>query len=327
MRIKKVLITGSEGYIGQCLFKTLEKNFSLFGLDKKKGKFTSNHLFKLDLCNFNNLEKIIESNKPDLIIHLAGKSTIDDIKNRSEYERDNTLATKNLVKITKKLKIKNFIFSSTAAVYDKSNSFLKESSKKKSNNIYGQTKIQCENIIKNNFKNTSTKYVILRFFNVCSAIREYKVGELHNPETHLIPIAVNKLLNNKKLKVYGKNFNTKDGTCVRDYVHIKDICRGIEKTIFFLDIKKSSGTFNLGSGLGYSIIEVINKLKFKNNKIKYLLFNRRRGDVDSLVCSIKKAKKVLKWKPRFSNLDDIILDEIFWQKYIEKKSIKRKYIY
>ena len=197
-----------------------------------------------------------------------------------------------------------------------------------SKNAYGLSKIKCEHEVKS-LDNCNSKYCILRFFNVTSSIVKHKIGEFHNPETHLIPLIIHSTLNNKSIKVYGNNYKTKDGTCLRDYIHILDIVSGIEKSIKYL-LKKNTKNqiFNLGSGVSYSVKEVIDcsfKMLKKNTKIKYL--KKRKYDSSKLVCDIQKAKNILNWKPLYSNIKKIIKDEIWWFNYLKKNKKTRRFIY
>lgn len=329
---KKILITGGSGYIGSCLYSKLKKQFSIAIIDKKApSKFLPKNLkyHKIDLKDKNKLLKLLKNEKPDIIVHLAGQSTIDMVeKKRENYFLDNLIATKNLVYCIKKLKISNLVFSSTAAVYKQKKQKLNEKSNLSSTNAYGLSKIKCESEIRN-LDNYDSKYCILRFFNVASSIVKYKIGEFHNPETHLIPIIIHSILKNKNIKIYGSNYKTKDGTCLRDYIHILDIVRGIEKSIkYLLNRKTKSQTFNLGSGVSYSVKEVIEhsfKILKKNTKVKY--YKKRKYDSPKLVCGIQKAKNILGWRPLYSNIEKIIKDEIWWYKYLQKNKYSRKFIY
>ena len=328
---KKILITGGCGYIGSSLGNYFSDKYEVITLDKRKKNIFLNKKIKHYICNLldqNKLKKILTKIKPDAVVHLAGQSTIDLVdKKKNEYYKNNVLATNILVKIIKKLEIPKFIFSSTAAIYDKSKDTLKETSKIKSKNSYGLSKIKCEKILIKNFKLSKTNYCILRFFNVASSLREKKIGELHNPETHLIPILINALYYKKDIQIYGNNYDTKDGTCLRDYIHISDILTGIEKSIIFLD-KNKSNIFNLGSGRCYSVLDVVkNCEKIIKKNANVLSKNLRKHDAAILMCDISKSDKILKWKPIKSNLKKIIQDEIWWFKYLKKKKIIRKYIY
>ena len=330
---KTILITGGTGYIGSCLAAYLSEIYNVFTIDKKKkNKFLGKKIihYKINLNDRIKLEKFIKKIKPHSIIHLSGQSTIDAVdKKKNSYIKNNFTSTRILIKILKKLNITNFVFSSTAAVYDKRNQIFRENSKLNSNNIYGTSKIKCEKEIIDQLKNTNIRYCILRFFNVSGSFKKYKIGEFHSPETHLIPIIINSIINNKTIKIYGDNYKTSDGTCLRDYVHIKDIISAIKKAIEFNEKKNfESEIFNLGSGKCYSILEILKTCKnFSKKNIKTKFVRKRKYDVPFLRCNIKKSNKLLNWKPIHSNIKKIILDEVWWNKYLKKKKIKREFIY
>jgi len=319
----KILITGVSGYIGSCLYFYLKKRFEVLGIDKINTKF-----LKVQNCNLINarkINKILKEENPDLIIHLAAQSLVDETIHKKKYVLNNVKATKNLVNAMVKNKLNNLIFSSTAAVYKFKNKSITEKNKIYPKSTYAITKLKCEKIIKNAKLNS----IILRFFNVCSSLKVDNkiIGEFHNPETHLIPTIVYKNLTKQKMYIYGDNYKTKDGTCVRDYIHIKDICSAIEKSINYLE--KNRNIFeiiNIGSSSKKTNLEILNKIKvltkYKNN---FQITNRRKGDVDSLTCSILKAKKILKWKPASSNINKIIKDEIEWVKYLLKSRRFRRF--
>jgi UDP-glucose 4-epimerase len=325
----KILITGSSGYIGSCLFSFLKsKKNKILGIDKKKTKLNKqNNFIKCNFLDFKKSLKIINNYKPDLIIHLAAESTLDNISNKKKYVLNNVHVTRNILKISKKIKLKYFIFSSTASVYAKLNKPLKEEYIKKSNNIYGKTKVLNERDIIKEFKNNKTKYVILRFFNVCSSLKKPRIGEFHSPETHFFPLLIQKIIQKKTIKIYGNNFNTKDGTCVRDYIHILDICHAINKSIHYLKKNKNKSLIaNLGTKKGLSILEILNFMK-KKFQFNYKFTRKRKGDNDMSICNNTKAHTKLKWKPRFSSINRIVEDEIGWFRYFFKKGMKRKSIY
>ena len=321
----KILITGSSGYIGSCLKKYLRNEKKIYFLDKdnpKKFDRDKKFFFKCNLNNKKKLEKILKKIKPNIIIHLAARSTVNREIKKKNYLFNNEKATQNLIDLMQKLKITKIIFSSTAAVYNKTSKFINEKDKLNPISNYGRSKLLAEKIIQNH---KNIKYVILRFFNVSGCIANPLIGEFHNPETHLIPISVYKAIKGNPINIFGKKYSTKDGTCIRDYVHIKDICSAIKRSINYMK-KNNSIILNIGSGHGTSNKEVITKLrKVLKKQIKINYKNIREGDHPRLVCSIKKAKKILKWSPKFSKIQNIIKDEIIWSKFLINKKIFRKY--
>lgn len=326
MYTEKILITGSSGYIGSILTAKIKKN--VFGIDKQRPKFKDFRIKKIDLLDKEKLKKYIEELRPNIVIHLAAESTLDNVLiKKKSYKDNNTIGTQNLLDSLKNIKLKKFIFSSTASVYKNSTQTLCEKSQTNPDNIYAKTKYHNENQIKQFFKNKKTDIYIFRFFNVCSADIVNKIGELHNPETHFIPILVNKAIGDKVIKIYGNNHKTPDKTCVRDYIHINDLCSAIIKSIKNKTDKRFN-IINLGSGDGYSILQLIKTLEVILRKnIKYTFIKKRFGDKSKLVCSIKKAKEILLWQPRQSNLKKIFNDEIKWQSYLKKLNIKKNNVY
>ena len=323
---KKILITGVSGYIGSCLYCFLQKEYNLYTIDKKRPpswlKLNIKKFYKIDLNNSSKLNYILGKVRPDVVIHLAGLSTVNEKIKKKKYEFDNIEATRNLLAIMKKNSLENLIFSSTAAVYKKTNKKIKESSRKFPVNNYGISKLKTEKII---LKEKKIKSIILRFFNVASSIIKYKIGECHIPETHLIPNFVSRIRQKKPLYIYGANYKTKDGTCIRDYIHIIDICDAIKKSINYLFKNNSnSQIFNLGNETGLSVKEVLNKIQFiLQKKAKVLYKHNRKGDPEQLVCDIKKAKSILRWSPKKSSLNKIIKDDILWNEFLIKKRIFR----
>ena len=319
--MKNILITGASGYIGSCLFHYLQGDkYNVYGLDKK---ITNNK--KIIICNLTNtskLEKIIKIIKPEIIIHLAAQSLVDETINKKKYYLNNVEATKSLLSVMNKYSIKNIIFSSTAAVYNYKNTKLNETDPVNPKSNYAKTKLNCEKKIINNKKINS---IIFRFFNVCSALTKPKlIGELHNPETHLIPTVTYKAKLKKKIYIYGDDFETRDGSCVRDYVHIEDICIAIKSALDFLIKHKKSQIFNIGSSDGFSNFEILNAVKKSVNQIlNYQIVGRRAGDAASLVCNSSKARKLLKCKFAKSNLKTIINDEFKWIEFLRTQKKKR----
>jgi len=206
--------------------------------------------------------------------------------------------------------IKKFVFSSTAAVYKEKNKPLEETDTLKPNNLYGKTKLSNEKYIQKSLKNRVTKYCILRFFNICSALKKYNIGEFHSPETHLLPKVINAISNKQIINIYGNNYKTYDGTCVRDFIHIEDIVSGILKSINYLE-KINSSIFNLRSSKEISVLDIIKKCsKLIKISPKINIYKRRKGDVSKLNCKIQKAKKNLS-----GNQKILICQKLFLMKY------------
>ena len=319
-----ILITGSNGYIGSVLGSYLKsKGVEVCGVDKNVNNiFVNFKQYKCNLNNYQKLIKLIKKIKPLKIIHLAGESTLDNIHNKKNYFTNNIVATKKLLRACNNQKVNSIIFSSTASVYKETNRKIKESFLLKPNNIYGLTKLKSEKLITTNSKNNKINYIIFRFFNVCSSLK--KIGENHNPETHLIPLVVQKYIEKKELMIYGNNFKTNDGSCIRDYIHILDLCDAFFKALKYLDDNNKRSVkkiINLGSNKGISVFQIVN---FFKKKLRFIVAKKRKGDNNILICNNKMAFKILKWKPINSNISKIINDEIRWYKLLKKKGIIRK---
>lgn len=323
----KILITGTSGYIGSLCFIHLKKNknFTVFGIDKKKPTIAisknKKHIFQCNLLNKKKLNFIIDLIKPDLIIHLAGLSTVNQkIKNR-EYQKNNVETIKYLIEAMRLNKIDRFIFSSTASVYKNKNKLkFSENSEVKPLSYYAKSKLDSEKIIIKNKLN----FIIFRFFNVCSSYSSPRWGEMRSPETHLLPTLIYKIIKGNTFYINGNSYPTKDGTCIRDYVHIIDILNAIEKSINLLKKKKVKKILNIGTSKGFSILEIINFIKVHYKfKFKFKFKKKRLGDAIISVCKNKKAENILGWKPTRSNLNNIIKDEISWIKKMDKLKIKR----
>lgn len=291
----------------------------------KKKLFKGSKFYNLDLSNFKKLNRVFKDNEFDLVYHLAGLSNVTESNNKKAvYKKNNIKSTENLIKLIKKYNVKKFIFSSSASVYGIQKKFpIKENALLKPISYYGKTKFKCEKIIKKNSSKKTYKSISLRYFNVFGCDFKSKLGEVHNPPIHLIPIFIKNILQNKEVELRN-NFKTKDGTGIRDYVHVEDIVNAHYKCLVNINkIKHNFIAINLGSRLQFSskeIFELIKK-KFNNKNIKISFANKKRGEPDKLLASNALAKKVLNWIPK-KNIKNSILNMIKWEKYKFKKNYK-----
>ncbi|WP_152054967.1 UDP-glucose 4-epimerase GalE [Aliarcobacter butzleri] len=334
--MKQILVTGGAGYIGSHLVKQLleQTTYNIIIIDNLSTGFLStiNTLISLDKTNsrikfYNqdlkdsiNIEKIFKENNIKEIVHFAAFSQVEEsVKNPIKYYINNTINTSNLINIALKYNVEKFIFSSTAAVYGEiSNNILLINENIITNpiNPYGKSKLFSEEILKDvsNMKK-SFKYVILRYFNVAGADIDGLLGENHNPETHLIPLVIKTSLNKRDhIKIFGTDYNTKDGTCIRDYIHVCDLADAHIKALEYLN-NNESDIFNCGYGHGYSVKEIIETVKQISDKNFEILFEKRRsGDPAILVADNTKIKRKMKWNPKYDDLNLICKTSLEWEK-------------
>ena len=325
----KFLITGGAGFIGSHLALSLhEKGHQITIIDDFS---TGNKIFlynyEIITSNINNLEflkKKLNGRKFDYLVHLASKSIVEDsFVRKKEYLDTNIRGTKNILELCSYLKIKKIIFSSTAAVYGSSkNEKIRENSIISPINPYGKSKIEAEKILKEYSLKRNFNIIVFRFFNACGGDSKGRIGELHKPETHLIPKLMQFVLdnNNQKFLVYGNKFRTTDGFAIRDYLHVLDICDAINLGVEWLKNNRGYQTINLGSGIPTSVLQIIKSFnQFFNKEIKFSVENSRKGEPAFLVSNIEKANILLNWRPKKSNIKKILEDTYTWQVKILKK--------
>lgn len=307
---KRALITGGSGYLGSHLAKKLTENgFEVHILDIKKPQHEYfNSYFYIDIRQ--DLDDIFKYNQYDIVYHLAGRIEVGLSKvEPTEFWDVNVGGTVNLLNAMKKYNVKNIVFSSTAAVYLASDKPIKEYELKTNNSVYGKTKMACEEAI----IDSGLNHIIFRFFNLAGADDSGFVGENHEPETHLIP----NLLKQQAPLIYGDDYKTRDGTCIRDYVHVNDVAEACLLSYNYLTLNKTSQIINLGSGKGNTVLEVIKEIEqVLNRNLNYNIAKRREGDPSFLVADISHAENLLKWKPKYS-LSEIIKTAINYQKTID----------
>ena len=218
-------------------------------------------------------------------------------------------------------KLNKIIFSSSASVYGNLNSKpIKETDKTSPVSPYGNSKLFIEKLLKDYGKSHNLKSICLRYFNACGAQLDGSLGEMHNPETHIIPLLMQVASGRKKqITIYGNDYKTKDGTAVRDYVHVLDITSAHIKALKYLMENQKSNIFNIGNNNGFSVMDLISKTeKITKKKIKYIKKQKRDGDVPILIADNSKIKKILKWKTKYSDLNTIIQTAWDWEKKLIK---------
>lgn len=318
--MKNILVTGGAGYIGSHIVEELvKKNFLKIiivddlstghkRLINKKATFIKANINKTQL-----IKKIILKNKIDTIIHLAAKTIVTESEKKPKlYYKANVLGTSSLLDAAKNSSVKNFLFSSTAAVYGSKIRYVNEKSKTLPDSVYGKTKLQAEDLVKKNFKKN---YIILRYFNVVGASPSKKIGLINKYGQLFKNFAVEILKNKPKLSVYGKDYNTKDGTCIRDFIHVSDLADIHLKVLLKASKDNKSIILNCGYGKGFSVLEVVNNFKkFSKNKVIVKFEKRRKAEIVESVANVTKLKKYLKWRPKFFNLSRMIKNSLDWEK-------------
>ena len=323
----KILITGGAGYIGSHVSHLLvDRGYNVTIIDSlltgnkklipKKAKFINS-----DISNVKRINKILQKYKFDLVIHFAGLIRVDEsVKFPKKYIYNNYEKTKIFLNICLKNGLKKLIFSSTAAVYgNPKKNKVSENNKLSPLNPYAKSKLMIENFIKKLSKKNDLKYVILRYFNVAGADKKMRTGLISKYSTHLIKIvsevAVKK---RKKLLINGDNYKTRDGTPIRDYIHVSDLAEAHLLSLKYLLNGNKSGVFNCGYGKGYSVKEIIQTAnKLFDNTINFSIGPKRAGDSKYVVANPTKFIKTMKWKPKFNNIKKIIISAVNWEKKLK----------
>lgn len=319
-----VLVLGGAGYIGShTVYELIDKGEEVIIADNlQTGYMKAVHpkakFYKGDIRDKEFLDSLFQKEKPEAVIHFAanslvGESMVDPLK----YYDNNLYGTMVLLKSMVENKIGKIVFSSTAATYgEPENIPILETDKTEPSNTYGETKLAMEKLFKWVAQAHGIKYVSLRYFNACGAHKSGNIGEAHNPETHLIPLIL-QVPNNKRpeIKIFGDDYDTPDGTCIRDYIHVTDLANAHILAIEYLKKGSENNIFNLGNGTGFSVKQVIDiSRKVTNHPIPAVICPRRAGDPAKLIASSEKAKTVLKWQPIYTDLETIIESAWRWHK-------------
>ncbi len=316
-----VLVTGGAGYIGAHACKVLASaGFIPVAFDNlstgwgEAVKFGP--LFKGDLMNRSEIDTAIEKYRPVAVMHFAALSLVgESMKDPGLYWRVNVNGALNLLESAAAAGIKNFIFSSTCATYgDQDGVVLNENTPQRPINAYGGSKLAIEEMVRNFGAAHDMRHVIFRYFNVAGADPEGEIGEQHTPETHLIPLMLDAVVGKRDaLTVFGTDYPTRDGTCVRDYVHVMDLVDAHVLGLCWLLDGKESRVFCLGTGNGFSVHEVIDQSRaVTNREVPVIMGERRPGDAVTLVSGSEAAVRDLGWEPARSNLRHMIGDAWTW---------------
>ena len=311
----KILVTGGCGYIGShtCV-ELLEAGYDVVIVDnlsnskkeviKKIEKISGKEVkfYKVDVCNYKKMDQIFTEEKIDAVIHFAGfKAVGESVSKPLMYYRNNLDSTLTILEVMQKHNCKSFVFSSSATVYGKPNSLpITEDFPLHTTNPYGTTKLMIERILNDLYTSDNTwSIAILRYFNPIGAHKSGLIGENpngipNNLMPYIVKVATKEL---KELSIYGDDYDTVDGTGVRDYIHVVDLAKGHIKAIEKVLKDKGIDAYNLGTGKGYSVLEIVNTFKKVNNiDVPYKIVSRRPGDIDACYASTKKANKLLNWK-------------------------------
>ena len=327
---KTILITGVAGYIGSNMAQLLlQNNFKIIGIDNLSNSFSLKithpnfQFIKADIAQKKIINEIFIKQKIDAVIYLSASIEVGlSMQNAISFYKNNVVNALNFIEIMHQIQSDcNFIFSSTAGVYKTKNNLILEDDEKIPESVYGKTKLIIEQALQDFGEIHKLKYAILRYFNACGADNENNLGENRKIETHLIPLLL-RAINRKDYDfyIYGNDYKTKDQTCIRDYIHVKDICLAhLEVLKYLSNVEVGNHHFNIGTQNGFSVLEIVKKaieISKSNFKIKY--HSRRVGDCDSIIACNKKIISTLNWQPRFSSLDEIIESSWIWEKTFKK---------
>jgi len=322
MKKSTFLVIGGAGYIGSHLVKALiEQQQQVVIVDNLSAGSASavlgGELIVHDFDDRNFLDKLFSENKFDGVFHFASQIVVSEsVKDPGKYYRANTAATLTLLEAMRDHQVGPLVFSSTAAVYGEPlYTPINEQHPTNPLNPYGRSKLMVEQMLADFDHAYGQKYIALRYFNAAGADPQARIGENHEPETHLIPLALQAISGKRPpLQLFGQDYDTPDGTCIRDYIHVDDLASAHILAINHLINNGESGIYNLGSNHGYSVSEVIHTAAQVTGQAVPLTYApRRQGDPASLVADASLAKKVLGWQPEYTRLDQIIQHAWAWE--------------
>ena len=312
---KTVLVTGGSGFIGQMTCRLLvAAGHNIINVDRRKSDIPGVHQYPFDIDN-NQLKGIINLTKPDTIMHFAADHEVGrSVTEPGVFYWNNVANTVSLLNHAVKSGVKNFVFSSSSSVYGDIKEFpTTEDTPRNPISPYGKSKNMVEEILPDFYNAYGLKYASLRYFNAAGADPSGECGYTQEPASHLIPIICRSVINDEPLMIYGNQYNTEDGTCVRDYTHVFDIASAHLAAMNYLDDNGVSGAFNIGAGRGNSILSVIKEFeKVTGKQVKYEYADRRPGDPPTTYADITKTKNAFGWTPIY-NISDIVKHAYDWE--------------
>ena len=316
-----VLICGGAGYIGSHMVKLLaEQGYTVTIFDN----LSTGHreavkwgtLVQGDLLDTSALETLFKSNQFDAVMHFSAKSLVgESVEKPALYYLNNVIGSYNLLEQMRLYDVNKFVFSSTAATFgNPQTATIDESHPQVPINPYGRTKLAVEYILGDYAQAYGLRSVSLRYFNAAGADPSGMIGESHDPETHLIPNVLKAVLGaGSNLRIFGDDYDTADGTCIRDYIHVNDLCEAHLLALKYMDTQDGAQAYNLGNGKGFSVLEVLNAaMSVVGKKIPYEIVERRPGDPATLVANSQLVTEQLNWKPVFTQIDEIISTAWNW---------------
>lgn len=321
LHVANILVTGGAGYIGSCTCKMLAAHHYLpVSYDNlvygHRQAVQWGPLEEGDLLDTDRLEQVFQTYKPEAVIHFAafayvGESVVDPGK----YYRNNVCGTVNLLEAMRRNSCRKIVFSSTCATFGIPESLpITETAPQQPINPYGRSKLMIERMLEDYQAAYGIRYVILRYFNAAGADPESETGERHVPETHLIPLVIDAARGKAgSVEIFGTDYNTPDGTAIRDYIHITDLADAHVRSLDLLNRTDRSDHFNLGTGVGVSVKQIVSCVEqLRGGHVPVVLGPRRAGDPPELIADPRKAKSVLSWQPVNSDLTTIIRTALAW---------------
>jgi len=320
----KILVTGGAGYIGSFMVKRLldlgRKVVVFDNLERghkeaidKRAKFAQG-----DIKSFVTLKNLFSSEKIDAVMHFAGYISVEEsVEKKDLYYQNNVEGSKNLLRAMMEIgSVDKVIFSSSAAVYGNSKKIpIPEDHPKNPTSPYGKSKLEVEEMLESFQKEEGLNFVSLRYFNAAGAAFDASLGESHEPETHIIPLAIKSAIEEKEFSLFGTDYNTFDRTCIRNYIHVKDLVEAHVLALNHLERNNGGFFYNVGTGKGYSnkeVLEMVKKISGKDLKVKVM--DPRPGDPEILIADPRKIQKDLRFKPRYSDLETIVKTAWWWHR-------------